>query len=134
MKEFKGVGDAVKFYVQQRDRLRTWKKKMEEEEALRKQALTEIEVWLLMKADEMGVDSFKTPAGTAYKSKQIHYRIEDWATFCAYVKRTDNFSLFEKRVAKLSAKEVHESEGQVPEGLRYESEFVMHVLRGKDKL
>jgi hypothetical protein len=132
MKEFKGVGDAVKYYVQQRDRLRTWKKKMEEEEQLRKQSLTEIEVWLLMKADEMGVDSFKTPAGTAYKQKTEHYRIGNWAAFVEYVKETNNFQLFEKRVAKLAAKEIHSTDG-LPGGLDYSSEFVMHVLRPTKK-
>jgi hypothetical protein len=95
--------------------------------------LTEIEVWLLMKADEMGVDSFKTPAGTAYKQKMEHYRIGDWGKFVEYVKETNNFQLFEKRVAKLAAKEIHATEGEVPSGLDYTSEFVMHVLRPTKK-
>ena len=132
MKEFKNINDAVKHYVQQRDRLRMWKKKMDEEEQVRKQALTEIEVWLLMKAENMGVNSFKTPAGIAYKQKIEHYRIGDWGKFVDYVKRTDNFQLFEKRVAKLAVKEVHSVEG-LPEGLDYSSEFVMHVLRPTKK-
>lgn len=132
MKEFKNVGDAVKFYVLQRDRLRKWAEKMKAEEEKRKAALTEIEMWLLKKSEEMGVDSFKTPAGTAYKQIKEHYRIENWETFVAYVKRTDNFQLFEKRVAKLAAKEIHNTEG-LPEGLNFFSEYVMHVLRPSSK-
>lgn len=133
MREFKNVGDGVKFFVLQRDRLRVWKKKMEEEEARRKQALLEIEMWLLSKANELGVDSFKTQFGTAYKQIKEHYRIGDWDTFVSYVKETNNFQLFEKRVAKLAAKEIHTTTKEIPRGLDYSSEYVMHVLRPSNK-
>lgn len=133
MKEFKNVGDAVKFFVLQRDRLRAWTKKMEEEEARRKQALLEIEMWLLTQADKLGVDSFKTSFGTAYKQIKEHYRIGNWEDFVAYVKETNNFQLFEKRVAKLAAKEIHNTTKEIPRGLDYSSEYVMHVLRPSSK-
>lgn len=134
MAEFKDVKAAVKRYVALRDKLREWQKKREEEEALRKKTLEEIEMWLLLKADELGVDSFKTEFGTAYKSFNERYRINDWEKFVAYVKETNNFQLFEKRVAKLAAKEVHQEAGEVPSGLDYSREAVMHVLRpGKNK-
>lgn len=133
MREFKNVGDGVKFFVLQRDRLRAWTKKMEEEEAKRKQALLEIEMWLLMKANELGVDSFKTPFGTAYKQNKEHYRISNWEEFVGYVKETNNFQLFEKRVAKLAAKEIHTTTKELPRGLDYSSEYVMHVLRPSSK-
>ena len=137
MKEFKDIKSAVKVYVQQRDRLRAWQKKRDEEEAARKTELEAIEMWLIAKADELGVDSFKTSFGTAYKQIKEHFRIGDWPSFVEYVKETNNFQLFEKRVAKLAAKEVKDTTGELPKGLEYSSEFVMHVLRptskGKEK-
>lgn len=133
MREFKNVGDAVKYFVLQRDRLRAWTKKMEEEEAKRKQVLTEIEMWLLEQSNKLGVDSFKTPSGTAYKQIKEHYRIGNWDDFVSYVKRTNNFQLFEKRVAKLAAKEIHNTTKEIPAGLDYSSEYVMHVLRPSSK-
>jgi len=130
------VGAVVEKYVALRDDLRTWKKGVDEEEARRKRELEEIEMSLLAQADRMGVDSFKTPFGTAYKQLTEHFRIGDWTKFVDYVKRTDNFQLFEKRVAKLAAKEIKETAG-LPEGLDYTSEYVVHVLRptskGKEK-
>lgn len=130
--EFKSIGDAVKKYVAARDRLRVWQKKKEEEEAKRKAELEQMEMWLIGKADEMGVESFKTPFGTAYKQIREHYRIGKWDDFVEYIKRTNNFQLLEKRVAKLAAKEVHAQDG-LPDGLEYTSEYVMHVLRAKKK-
>jgi hypothetical protein len=130
---FKNVAEAVEAYVAMRNELRAWKKEVDQEEADRKKILEDIEMWLLSKADEMGVDSFKTPMGTAYKQIQEHYRIGDWVSFVDFVKRTNNFQLFEKRVAKLAAKEIHQTNGEVPDGLDYSSEYVIHVLRPSKK-
>ena len=133
MKEFKTIGEAVKAYVAGRDRLRAWMKKMGEEEMARKAVLEEIEVYLLQKADALGVDSFKTPFGTAYKAKQEHFRVGDWTAVCDYVRRTDNFTIFEKRIAKLATKEIIEVDGKIPDGVEYSSEYVMNVLRPTKK-
>lgn len=133
MKEYKNIGEAVEDYVTRRDNLRAWKKEVDEEEARQKQEMTEIESFLLSKADELGVDSFKTPYGTAYKSVKDHYRIGDWSTFVEYVKTTGNYQLFEKRVAKLAAKEIHQTDGELPAGLDYFSEYVIGVLRPTKK-
>lgn len=133
MKDFKNIGDAIKAYVAARDRLRAWTKKRDEEEAARKHILEEIETWILARSNELGVDSFKTPFGTAYKQLKEHYRIGDWSSFVEYVKRTGNFQLFEKRVAKLAAKEIHQTDGKIPDGLDYSSEYGVNVLRPKAK-
>jgi len=132
VKEFKSIGDAVSVFVSLRDDLREWQKQQKEEEQRRKEEMEEIEVYLLKKAEELGVDSFKTPFGTAYKSLKEHYRIGDWPAFVEYVKQTNNFQLFEKRVAKLSAKEIHQNEG-LPAGLEYTSEYTMGVNRASKK-
>lgn len=133
MKDFKNIGDAIKAYVAARDRLRAWTKKRDEEEAARKHILEEIETWILARSNELGVDSFKTPFGTAYKQLKEHYRIGDWGSFVEYVKRTGNYQLFEKRVAKLAAKEIHQTDGKIPDGLDYSSEYGVNVLRPKAK-
>lgn len=133
MKDFKDVSEAVKAYVTVRDRFRVWQKKRDEEETLKKKELEEIEMWLLQRANEQGVDSFKTSFGTAYKQLKEHFRIGDWDKFVKYVKKTGNFQLFEKRVAKLAAKEIYEVKKKLPDGLDYSSEYVIHVLKPSNK-
>ena len=127
--EFSNVAEAIGTYVQKRDELRAWAKARDEEEAIQKKVLTEIEVWLLMKADELGLDALKSKYGTAYKTYSERYRIANWEEFVSFVKETDNFSLFEKRVAKLAAKEVQATTGEVPKGLEYSKEAVVNVRR-----
>jgi hypothetical protein len=133
MKEYKSIEAAVKDYVLKRDRLRAWTAKRDDEEEKRKAALEEIEVWLLDKSNELGVDSFKTTSGTAYKQIKEHFRVGDWISLTDYVKQTGNFQVFEKRVAKLAVKEIKEKTGKLPDGIDYSSEYVMHVLRPTKK-
>jgi len=127
------VGDVINRYVNLRDSLKEWKKEVEIEEAARKKVLEELEVKLLIKADEDGVESFKTIYGTAFKSLTEHYRIANWPSFIEYVKKTDNFALLQKRVTKTVAKEVHVETGLLPDGLDYYSEFTMNVRRPTKK-
>jgi hypothetical protein len=127
------VSDVIKMYVDLRDSLKQWQKEVSSEEAARKKVLEELEVKLLIKADEDGVDSFKTPYGTAFKSLTEHYRIADWPTFVEFVKETDNFALLQKRVTKTVAKEVHEETGILPLGLDYYSEYTINVRRPTKK-
>ena len=131
MKEFKNIGEAVKRYVSLRDRLRAWQHKKKEEEAIKKIELEGIEMWLINRADEDGVESFKTRFGTAYKTYSEHYNVADWTTFVDYVKETGNFQLFQKRVTSTAAKEIHEETGELPPGLNFFKEVKMGVLRPK---
>jgi hypothetical protein len=127
--DFEDIGSAVQVYVTKRDDLRAWSKVMAEEETARKAELERIEVWLLQKADSLGVDSFKTPHGTAYKAKSEHYRVGNWDEIVEFIKRTNNFQILEKRIAKLATKEIQEQTGEIPPGITYTAEYVMNVLR-----
>jgi hypothetical protein len=128
--KFSTVDAAIEAYVALRDELREFQRGVKTREDLLKSQLDEISMWLRDKADEIGVDSFKTKHGTAYRNLKESYRIGDWDAFVAYIKETDNFQLFEKRVAKNAAKEIHR-EGQIPPGLDYVTEVEFNVLRPK---
>jgi len=129
MTEQTNIGEIIRRYVELRDSLSEWKKKMDEEERARKTELEKIEVQILQKADELGVDSFKTEHGTAYKTTDEHFRIDNWEEFVDYVKKTDNFSLFQKRVTKTVAKEVYTETGELPGGVGYFQEFKINIRR-----
>ena len=133
MKDYKTIGDAVKDYVAKRDRLKAWMKKQSEEEERRKSDLAKIEAWLLEKSNTLGVDSFKTECGTAYKQLTEHFRISNWESFVEYIKRTGNFQVLEKRVAKLATKEIRDTTGELPDGIDVFSEYTIHVLRPTKK-
>jgi len=127
--EFKSVDEAIERYVELRDYLSIETKKYNELEANIKGELEKISMWLRDQGDALGVDSFKTSHGTAFRSVKTSYRVGAWDDFIEWVKNTDNFQCLEKRAAKLAVKEIHDVTGMIPPGLEYSAEVEFSVRR-----
>jgi hypothetical protein len=123
------IDSAVDMFVQRRDELSDVRRQFQEIEDNIKNELELISMWLLKKSDELGVESFRTKHGTAFKSLVESYRVGDWQEFVNYIKETDNFQLLEKRVAKNAAREIHQADGDPPPGVEYYAEFEFKVRR-----
>ena len=129
--KFKSIDEAIEAYVNTRDELRAKQHAFKLEEDAMKLRMEQISMWLRDKADELGVDSFKTQFGTAYRSVKTSYRVATggWDAFIGWVKETGNFQCLEKRVAKLATKEIHDDTGAIPPGLDYVAEVEFDVRR-----
>ena len=129
--KFKSIDEAIEAYVATRDELRAKQQAFKLEEDAMKVRMEQISMWLRDKADELGVDSFKTQFGTAYRSVKTSYRVATggWDAFIGWVKETGNFQCLEKRVAKLATKEIHDDTGTIPPGLDYVAEVEFDVRR-----
>ena len=129
--KFKSIDEAIEAYVATRDELRAKQQAFKLEEDAMKLRMEQISMWLRDKADELGVDSFKTQFGTAYRSVKTSYRVATggWDAFIGWVKETGNFQCLEKRVAKLATKEIHDDTGAIPPGLDYVAEVEFDVRR-----
>ena len=129
--KFKSIDEAIEAYVNTRDELRAKQQAFKLEEDAMKANMEQISMWLRDKADELGVDSFKTQFGTAYRSVKTSYRVATggWDSFIGWVKETGNFQCLEKRVAKLATKEIHDDTGEIPPGLDYVAEVEFDVRR-----
>lgn len=129
--QFKSIDEAIEAYVATRDELRAKQQAFKLEEDAMKLRMEQISMWLRDKADELGVDSFKTQFGTAYRSVKTSYRVATggWDIFIGWVKETGNFQCLEKRVAKLATKEIHDDTGTIPPGLDYVAEVEFDVRR-----
>lgn len=129
--QFKSIDEAIEAYVNTRDELRAKQQAFKLEEDAMKLRMEQISMWLRDKADELGVDSFKTQFGTAYRSVKTSYRVATggWDAFIGWVKETGNFQCLEKRVAKLATKEIHDDTGAIPPGLDYVAEVEFDVRR-----
>jgi hypothetical protein len=129
--EFKSIDEAVSAYVATRDELREKQRAFKVEEKGLDDTLERISMWLRDKADELGVDSFKTQGGTAFRSVKTSYRVATggWDQFIGWVKANDAFQCLEKRVAKVATKEIHDATGEVPPGIDYITEVEMDIRR-----
>lgn len=106
-----------------RDSLDSARKEFKRLEKESKERMAELAMQLREIADEMGVDSFRTSAGTAYRVTSESFRVGNWTEVLEFIKATDNWQMLEKRIAKLATKEVYDSSGELPPGVEYEVEI-----------
>lgn len=130
-KQYDTIQTAVGNYVELRDMLGIERKSWETFEGETKNEMERISMFLRDKGDELGVDSFATPYGTAYRNTKTSYRIEQdgWEKFSKWMAETDNLQCVEKRPAKLSVKEILDTTGELPPGLYQEVEVEFNVRR-----
>lgn len=126
---FNTIDEAVEKFVELRDYLAVERKKFEELEKNIKAELEEISMWLRDKGDALGVDSFNTRYGTAYRAIKTKYLCGNWDEFIDWVIKTGNTQCLEHRVAKLATKEIHDISGEVPPGVLYSAEVEFQVRR-----
>jgi hypothetical protein len=121
------IKELIQMGVEIRDNLREESRKFNQFEASAKGMIARVSQALKTKGDELGVDSFKTEEGTAYRNLKESYRVGSWDLILPYIIETSNWQMLEKRVAKLATKEIHKSTGSIPPGVEYiaEEEFVI---------
>lgn len=127
--QFASIDDAINTFVATRDDLDRERKAYNKYEARAKSYMGRIQNYIKDKADDLGVDSFKTKSGTAYRSVKTGYRVGTWDDFIEWVKASGNFQCLEKRAAKNAVKEIHDDTGEIPPGLEYHQEIEFDVRR-----
>lgn len=128
-KPYADIKQAVANYVEYRDMLGIERKSWEDHEREVKDEMTRISMYLRDKGDEMGVDSFNTPYGTAYRNVKKSFRIEDWIAYSTWMRETDNLQCVEKRAAKLAVQDIIDETGSIPPGLTEWIEVEFNVRR-----
>jgi len=108
-KEYR-VDDVVKRYREIKLELDNARKEWQTKELELKTKIERLSMWLREKADLLGVNSFNTPYGTAYRSEKAYARILDWDKFIDYVIKTDNTQMLEKRLAKIATMDILDKE------------------------
>lgn len=124
---FKSIDEAVRVYIEHRNALKAYMARVKIVEETTKSDMAKISMWMRDKADELGIDSFKTQYGTAFRNVKTSYRMGDWNEFIKWVVETGNTQCLEKRVAKNSTKEIHDADGIVPPGINYSAEVEFDV-------
>lgn len=127
------VDEMVKIYRDVRDNLSTERKAFKQKEANAKDLMERISMALREKADQLGVDTFNTQYGTAYRNVKHTYRVGSWDVIMDFIRQTGNYQMLEKRVAKNATKEIHEAMGEVPPGIEYHVEVEFAVRKPATK-
>jgi hypothetical protein len=123
------LNDLVAKYIELRDKKYELKHKYEYQAAQLDDVLNKIEAKLLEVFDKMGMDSVKTEFGTAYSSTRSSASVADPETFMSFVIENAEWSLLEKRVAKLAVEQYKDANGDLPPGINYRAERVVNIKR-----
>lgn len=94
-----------------------------------KEKMEKIESYLKAKADELGVSSFKTDAGTAFLTTTDYANVAEWSAVLEFIKENGAYDLLEKRVNKAAVRTYMEQLGAVPPGINYGTMVDLNVRK-----
>jgi len=87
---------------------------------------------LLEQFKEQGIDSAKTPFGTAYRTVKSRYWTNDWDKMYDFIHDNDAYELLERRIHQSNMKQFLEENPDLhPQGLNVDSEYSVIVRRSK---
>lgn len=96
--------------------------------ALKAQRST-LEAWINKKSLEEGIDSFRTPHGTAFFTTTAYCSVADWDKVWEYMVKNDKFELLTHAVAKKAVTELVQATGEVPPGLTYGQKRTLNIRK-----
>lgn len=124
------VEKLVATYIKIRDARDEVKREMEEKIATLQADLDSINQTLLGHFKEQGIDSARTPFGTAYRTIKSRYWTNDWDAMRHFIAEHDAFELLEKRIHQTNMKQFLEENPDLhPAGLNVDSEYSVTVRR-----
>ncbi len=120
----------VAAYVRLRDARNDLKHKFEEQDAEYKAKLDKIEQALLDLTKEHGLDSVKTPHGTASRVVQTRYWAPDWDAFTKFLDQDGSYDLLERRIHQGNFKQFLENNPDIKPPVNADSRYSIRVRRG----
>lgn len=95
--------------------------------------LVALENWITAKAQEDGLETIKTAAGTAYWSTHHTATVASREEFFNFCKEHDAWDMVEARASKTGVKSYIESAGSPPPGVNFSSTRVFNLRKAQPK-
>jgi hypothetical protein len=128
------VDDVIAAYVKLRTKKGAIETAAKEEVAGINEKLQRLENWLRVKADELGVTSFKTGHGTAFITTVDFANVADWDAVLKFVKDNNAYDMLERRVNKTAIRGYIEANKSVPAGVNYGTKLEVNVRKPTNKV
>lgn len=123
------LDELVGKYVEVRDKKADLTAAYKEKVAKIDAVLDKIESILLQQFELGGMDSVKTPHGTAYKTTKTSYGVADWDAALDFIKAHELWHVLERRVAKAGVESYKEETGELLPGLNARTEVTVNIRR-----
>lgn len=123
-------GEVVETYIKLRDRRAKRKADFEAADAGDKEKQEKIEAYLLKEFNESGVDSIKTPFGTAYKTAKLSVTTADKeAFFHNWVVPNQAWEFLDIKPNKTAVQQFKAAHEDIPPGLNWSETMTVNVRR-----
>jgi hypothetical protein len=126
----------VRIFLKMRNARAVLSKTYTEQDEELKTNMKTVEIELLRRAQEQGVEGFKTKDGTTYIAEEVHASIEDYDTFTTFLEEPeceDPYAFYEQRPSLKRIKEYQaDHDGAAPPGIRLFRENRMRVRASKN--
>ena len=122
------VDDLVLTFTRIRDARAELKREYEASDRKLSESMETVENELLRRAQEQGVDGFKTASGSTYTTETQHLSIKDDDAWVRFLKEENDPSYLERRPSLRRVKEYMDAnDGKIPPGLNMFREKHMRV-------
>ena len=123
------IQTLVDKYVQLRDKKSELDTAHKERMAKYNHAMKELESRLLDQLNTLGVESARTPSGTAYRSIRSSVKVDDRDAFISFVRDNDGWDFVESRPNKSAVESYLEEQQELPPGVSMIGKFVVKIRR-----
>lgn len=123
------INAIVAKYIKLRDAIDRINKEAKAKVADLEGAQKTLESVLMKLAQEQGVSSFKTDAGTAFIATKTHAGIADWARVVEYIEANKAWNLLNKAVNKTAVQEYINQHETPPPGVNWTTLQEIQVRR-----
>lgn len=123
------VKDLVDRYVKLRDKKAQIEAEHKTQLAPINGMLDKIEGVLLQKFQEVGVDSMKTEAGTAYIATKTSVSVADWDAYFEFIKQNDAWHMLNRSANKTAVEDFRSANDELPPGINYSAVHTLNVRR-----
>lgn len=124
------MDELVATYIKIREKKSRLKAEYDAAKAKYDTAQNMIEAELLRQFGELGIDSIKTPEGTAYTAVQTSVTIQDWDAYRAFITAQDDpFMFIERRASKEAVEQFRAANDDVPPGVKWSATRTVNFRR-----
>ena len=123
------IQTLVDKYVQLRDKKSELDTAHKERMAKYNHAMKELESRLLDQLNTLGVESARTPSGTAYRSIRSSVKVDDRDAFISFVRDNDGWDFVESRPNKSAVESYLEEQQELPPGVSMSRQAVVNIRR-----
>lgn len=124
---------AAEKYLQVRNEIDGLERDHKTAKAKLTEKLMALENWMTAKAQEDGLETVKTPHGTAYWSTHHTATVGSREEFFNFCKEHDAWDMVESRASKTGVKSYIEANGAPPPGVNFSSAKVFNMRKAQSK-